>query len=308
MMLRPFSKSGSFYKGNLHGHSSNSDGKFSVSEVIDAYKKRGYDFTCISDHLWIDNRFCAETVTDASKYNTHDFIAINSAELHTRGKKYDKENLWHLVANGLSKDFKPSNDEENIQDLIKRAKGDGAFISIAHPEWYSLTFDEAIMLKDCHSVEIYNHASTVKCNRGSGIYIADFLLNENVKTLLTSTDDSHSLEEDAYGGWVFVKTKELNEKKILKSLIKGDYYSSTGVVIYEVKLENRLLKLKFSSSNNIMVSGAGHTNISSHGYNLTKAELNLENFDSPFFRITISNQFGKYAWTNPYWFNELDLD
>ena len=57
-----------------------------------------------------------------------------------------------------------------------------------------------------------------------------------------------------------------------------------------------------------MVSGAGHTNISSHGYNLTKAELNLENFDSPFFRITISNQFGKYAWTNPYWFNELDLD
>ena len=57
-----------------------------------------------------------------------------------------------------------------------------------------------------------------------------------------------------------------------------------------------------------MVSGAGHTNISSHGYNLTKAELTLENFDSPFFRITISNQFGKYAWTNPYWFNELDLD
>ena len=77
-MLRPFSKSGSFYKGNLHGHSSNSDGKFSVSEVIDAYKKRGYDFTCISDHLWIDNRFCTQTVIDASKYNTHDFIAINN--------------------------------------------------------------------------------------------------------------------------------------------------------------------------------------------------------------------------------------
>ena len=115
-----------------------------------------------------------------------------------------------------------NNTNSDIQDLIKRAKGDGAFISIAHPEWYSLTFDEAIMLKDCHSVEIYNHASTVKCNRGSGIYIADFLLNENVKTLLTSTDDSHSLEEDAYGGWVFVKTKELNEKNTIRRIGRLD--------------------------------------------------------------------------------------
>ena len=78
MILRAFNKMGSFYKGNLHGHSSNSDGKFSVSEVIDAYKKRGYDFTCISDHLTVDKRFFDQSVTDASKYNTHDFIAINN--------------------------------------------------------------------------------------------------------------------------------------------------------------------------------------------------------------------------------------
>lgn len=42
--------SAKWYKGNLHAHSQWSDGKDLPEVVIDAYKKRGYDFFCLTDH------------------------------------------------------------------------------------------------------------------------------------------------------------------------------------------------------------------------------------------------------------------
>lgn len=39
-----------WYKGNLHAHSQHSDGKDLPEVVIDAYKKRGYDFFSLTDH------------------------------------------------------------------------------------------------------------------------------------------------------------------------------------------------------------------------------------------------------------------
>ena len=39
-----------WYKGNIHAHSQWSDGKDLPEIVVDAYKKRNYDFFCLSDH------------------------------------------------------------------------------------------------------------------------------------------------------------------------------------------------------------------------------------------------------------------
>ena len=110
MKLKPFDKSGKFYKGNLHGHSDYSDGLLKPKTVIEFYKSYGYDFTCLSDHLWHDKRFAAESVNDVSDFNFKDFITIPSAEIHVKGKKYERAGLWHLVANGLPLDFKIASD------------------------------------------------------------------------------------------------------------------------------------------------------------------------------------------------------
>jgi predicted metal-dependent phosphoesterase TrpH len=41
---------GNFYKGNLHCHSTNSDGKLSVDELVTMYRNQGYHFLCLSEH------------------------------------------------------------------------------------------------------------------------------------------------------------------------------------------------------------------------------------------------------------------
>ena len=305
MKLKPFDSPGPFYKGNLHGHSDHSDGLLKPKSVIDYYRSFNYDFTCISDHLWHDRNFAAQSVLDVSTLNYKDFIALPSAEIHTKGKKYDKAGLWHLVANGLPLNFKMASEVETVNALLERTLQTGAFVTIAHPEWYSLTSDEAILLQKADAVEIYNHSSTISANRGSGIATADFLLNENIRVLLTAADDSHFYKEDAFGGWVFVKARNLTMDNILNALKKGHYYSSTGLAIYNIEVVDNQIKIECSCASHIIISGSSHNALSKSGYNITSASFDLNMLNSDFFRVTVFNQYGKYAWSNPYWLDEI---
>ena len=40
--IAPFSSPGKFYKGNLHTHSTLSDGALSPEQTVSAYRERGY--------------------------------------------------------------------------------------------------------------------------------------------------------------------------------------------------------------------------------------------------------------------------
>jgi len=305
LKLKPFDRPGTFYKGNLHGHSDHSDGLLKPKAVIDYYRSFNYDFTCLSAHLWHDKKFAAQTVLDVSTLNYKDFVALPSAEIHAKGKKYDRAGLWHLVANGLPINFKMASEVETVNELLDRTLKTGAFVTIAHPEWYSLTSDEAILLRKAHAVEIYNHASTISANRGSGIATADFLLNENIRILLTAADDSHFHKEDTFGGWVFVKAENLSVDNILNALKKGHYYSSTGLAIYNIEVVDNEIKVECSCASHIIISGSSHSALSKSGYNITRASFDLNKLDSDFFRVTIFNEYGKYAWSNPYWLDEI---
>ena len=51
MAFEFFNNKGKFFKGNLHGHSNNSDGKLTPEEVCRTYIYEGYDFISITDHF-----------------------------------------------------------------------------------------------------------------------------------------------------------------------------------------------------------------------------------------------------------------
>ena len=42
-----------WYKGNLHTHSTNSDGRLSPEEVIRLYREEDYDFLALTDHWFM---------------------------------------------------------------------------------------------------------------------------------------------------------------------------------------------------------------------------------------------------------------
>jgi histidinol phosphatase-like PHP family hydrolase len=96
----PFDRPGRFYRGNLHTHSTRSDG--APASVIDAYRSRGYDFLALTDHVLDRYGF---PITDTRELRSPDFTTLLGAELHAPRTESGVD--WHLVAVGLPLDFAP---------------------------------------------------------------------------------------------------------------------------------------------------------------------------------------------------------
>jgi predicted metal-dependent phosphoesterase TrpH len=79
MRIRPFSTPGRFWRGNLHAHSSLSDGALNPVDVVEAYKRAGYDFLQVSDHFL--GRF-DWPIADTRKLRCETFTTLIGAEIH----------------------------------------------------------------------------------------------------------------------------------------------------------------------------------------------------------------------------------
>ena len=49
-IINGFSDRGNWYRGNLHSHTTVSDGVLTPEESVKAFREQGYSFLCISDH------------------------------------------------------------------------------------------------------------------------------------------------------------------------------------------------------------------------------------------------------------------
>ena len=294
-------------RGNLHGHSTHSDGHQDTTDVVRLYREAGYDFTCLSDHLWSEPRFAAETINDSSAFDSADFITIPSAEIHCLGKLYDQDGLWHLVANGLPLDFAVASRSETAPELVKRAVDAGAFVTIAHPEWYALTTAEALSLAEAgvHGVEVYNHSLAIGAARGGGIATLDQLANEGFRMHLTATDDSHALPDDAFGGWVMVAADRLEGDAIVAALKAGNFYASCGPDFTSIEVDDSHLHVATSPVSRIILSAAGHLSHAQHGTGLTSAAFDLGSVTADYVRLTITDADGRNAWSNIFWLDDL---
>ena len=302
-----FSAAGGVYRGNLHGHSTHSDGLKSSADAAALYRGRGYDFTCLSDHLWIDTRYAATTVNDTRALDSESFITIASAEIHCPGKAHDRGGLWHIVATGLPLDFRCADKSETGPQLVRRAVDAGAFVAIAHPEWHSLTSDEAMSLAraGAHGVEIYNHSCMVKAARGSGVATLDHLLNEGVRIHATAGDDSHIFDNDAFGGWVMVAAPELNAAGIVDALKRGDYYSSSGPDIIAIRHDKDSIEVESSPVSRIILAADRNVARARAGQGITRAVFDIKELNLRFLRIVLQDDRGAQAWSNVFWTEDL---
>ena len=295
----PFDKPGRFYRGNLHAHSTNSDGAMPPEDVANLYREAGYDFLAITDHFRRGYDF---PVTDTRLYRREGFTTLPGAELHAPETALGED--WHLLAVGLPPDFPPRRESEGALDLAGRAKEAGAFVGIAHPAWYGLTPADAESLEGtAHAVEVYNHSSAEDNGRSDGWYLADALLAEGRRINAYAADDAHAREGafDAFGGWVEVRSEALEPGAILAALKAGHYYSSQGPDIYAVEVGEGSVSVRCSPARGVLLGGRGSARGRVLGEGITECELSLAPFAGSYFRVTVVDAAGRRAWTNPVW-------
>jgi hypothetical protein len=299
MQIEAFAAPGKFYRGNLHTHSSLSDGKLAPEEVCKRYRERGYDFICLSDHFMPHYNY---PIADTRAYRTNSFTTILGAECHAPATEQGEK--WHILAVGLPIDFPPNGEGETGPEIARRCLDAGAFVAIPHPEWYALTMADAASIPGAHAVEVYNHTSQVLNARGGGSYYLDDLLNSGRRINALACDDAHFVagedqNRDAFGGWVMVKA-EANEPEALVAALKlGHYYSSQGPKFEDIRMENGLLVIETSPVFQISIVGRASRNEKQWGTAMTRAELPIDKFKGDWCRIVAIDEAGKIAWSNP---------
>jgi hypothetical protein len=306
-MTRPiaFTAPGRFWRGNLHTHSTRSDGVLPPEEVCRRYRAEGYDFLALTDHFIGDYGY---PIVDTVPMRTNSFTTILGAELHS-GAMANGE-LWHILAVGLPPDFAPSHSptfqpvagQETGPEIAARAVAAGAFVAVAHPQWSGLTLADARSIAAAHAVEVYNHGCATGCDRPDGFGIADLLLTEGRRLTLIATDDAHFHEPDHFGGWVMVKAEENTPEALLSALKAGAFYASQGPELRDVRIEGDHVVVECSAAASVVAIGQGTGAKAVHGHSMTRAEVPLARLNgSPWVRVAVIDAAEKRAWSNPIW-------
>ncbi len=297
MGTHAFSAPGRFWRGNIHTHSTLSDGRLAPEEVCRLYREAGYDFLCLSDHFLPVYDF---PVADTRPLRTNSFTTILGAEIHAPANSHGE--IWHVLAAGLPADFAPTGESETGVELAARAKAAGAFVGIAHPQWSGLTeADGRAMAAHAHAVEIYNHGCQLECARADGTYLLDLLLNQGHHLTAYAADDAHFRIDDGFGGWMMVKAEANEPEALLAAMKAGDFYSSQGPLIHAFAVEGGEAHVECSPVVNVAVLGRGSRTVNVAGRQMTRASLPLERFAGDWFRLVVTDAAGRLAWSNPVW-------
>lgn len=134
---------------DLHIHSTFSDGKLTIPEIIDFYGSRGFKIIGITDHLCEEETFLGKASNFLKKTLTkntfQEYLQIIRSEGERALKQYGmmvipgieltKNSLSfhrsaHILALGISEYI---NADGNILDLITKIKNQGALAIAAHP-------------------------------------------------------------------------------------------------------------------------------------------------------------------------------
>ncbi|HOL22213.1 MAG TPA: CehA/McbA family metallohydrolase [bacterium] len=277
-IINPFEVRGNWYKGNLHTHTQNSDGAFTPEETCMLYSKAGYSFLAITDH----NR-----ITKGVKASD-DLLLIESCEIDVQG--------FHIVGIDMEDEF----DKEGLtpQQVIDRMKQQDAIVILAHPYWSGLTSYELLQLEGYEGIEIYNHVCHRMRGKGYSSVHIDEVLQKGKRTFCFAVDDCH-IESDIANGFIMVKSGKRAERDILTSIKKGNFYSSTGLFIKDIIIENTIIKVYCDPAETIDFIGYNATGERRSGEKpIEYAEYQIKGTER-YIRIEITDRYGKKAWTNP---------
>lgn len=317
-----FAEKGNWYKGNLHSHTTNSDGKMTPSEAIKLYKSYGYHFICLSEHdVYTDLR---------EQFDSDDFILLPGVEASVQLINKEKTGLLktHHIHGILGNEkmqkeageklFKPGekltppvyiekwNGSEAAQKLSDLLHEKGCFTTYNHPIWSRVEMEEVINLKNVWAIEVYNYGTVVECGEGEDTTFWDAMLRKGTHIHGFASDDNHNPPKffDSLGGYVMVRSEELSHEAIVNHLLNGDYYSSTGPEIYQWGIQDGKVFVECSDAERINFIAGGtigssetvlmHTNPIRYAYHELKG-------NETYIRVECIDYKGRKAWTNVLW-------
>ena len=295
-------------KGNLHSHTTNSDGKPSPQERLDGYVHQGYDFLCLSDHYTItrvDSVRCPD-----------DFTLIQGAELHPENPFGGQRH--HFICLNIHEDM----DSQKMppQHVIDAVNEQGGAVFLAHPHWSSVNVVRDVLpLKGLCGIEVFNTICRCAGRGESSVHWDDWMEHQNRLYPALANDDAHALEadeHDTYQGWTRVRVRERSPQAIVEALVRGASYGSTGPEIHSITLrrvdeegdKQRVVEATVQCSEAQRIFAVANNygkEYRENGRTFEKATFTLRP-NARWTRFEVVGPDGRKAWSNPFDLTKLN--
>jgi len=282
-----YDMSGRWWKGNVHVHSTASDGGKSFAELADMYAGAGYDFLYRTDH-WA----ASDVAGDSQEYP---LLWLDGIELDGQ----DERGQWfHVVCLGRVEGIER---EMGLARAMDACGQQGALRILAHPHWCGGNLDDALR-HGFDGVEVYNHVCRWLNGKSEGGVYWTAMLEANADTLAFAVDDAHVLPEHPgwNGGWIVVNAPERTAGAIDAAIRAGNFYSSCGPAFEGIRLAGKRVWIETSPVAFARLVGPaflGKRVGSFGGQTLTEAAFELPD-DWRWAYLEIEDTSGRRAWTN----------
>ena len=241
---------------DLHIHSSFSDGKLSIPELVDFYGSRGFKIIAITDHLCEEETFLGKASKFLKKTLTKEtfpeYLSIIKAEgeramreygmLVIPGVELTKNSLSfhrsaHVLGLGITGYI---NADGEIIDLIRKIKDQGALAIAAHPVSTRMLEHQTYHLWD-NKEEFKNEFDAWEV--ASGPYLFHEVLNSGLP-MIANSDFHHEKHITSWKTLIHCDLNFLSLKEAIKrQCIEFTFYEDTELspTLAGVKLSNKLV-------------------------------------------------------------------
>jgi len=291
MTINPFTAPGHWYRGNLHTHTTQSDGRMSPQEMVDWHAIHGYGFLSLTEH---------RIRLDPTPYARDGLLLIPGIELDGHDPASGR---YHLVGLGVKGSVKHDSDL-GLQAAIDGLRAAEGLVVLAHPYWSGQTSAHLLKAEGAWGIEVFNGVCHKERGKGLSAVHWDDLLAAGKRLWGLAVDDAHGHppDGDLGWGWVMVKAEELSQEAILRALEAGAFYSTTGPEIQDLRLEDGAVTIHCSPVEHIhficdwALGGAVHA---WDGPPLTEAHFQLRNEGETYLRVECIDHQGRCAWSQP---------
>ena len=324
----------SFYKANMHCHSTGSDGRATPEKIKEEYMKRGYSAVAFTDHDHIVN--CSHLTDDS-------FVAIVGYELDVTDPKIPWDSFTRQVVHTMHMNLyatDPSSvttlcmsaeadhkgpeevratmkydgradmrvwSPEGISKIVDYAHEQGFLVCYNHPVW-SLEYEaQYLNYGDLDFVEIFN-TGCYRAGLDSYEQILDVMIKNGKNVAPIAADDNHNAhgfegtKTDSFGGWIMINADRLEYGELMRALKEHRFYASTGPEIYSITREDEVIRVRTSPARRIAKCTEGRqcaAKFAEDGELITEATFKVRQ-NERFFRITVEDAQGRRAYSPLY--------
>jgi hypothetical protein len=291
-----------FLRGNVHTHTTLSDGGSSPEQTITWYRTHGYQFLALTDHNLLSRPARYASLQEPG------FVLISGEEITMTGKGRQ------VHVNALcTKSRIPGGNFGSVaaalSNAISQVRAQGGVALVNHPNFdWALSAADVTDARDASLLEIasghpYVH-SAGDASHPSHERLWDMALSSGADFMGVGVDDEHhidvSSDPPATPGraWISVFGDKAEAAPICAALAQGQLYASTGVELVRISVHERVYEVEPAGPFvSVVFVGSQGRELARSKRGASGSVVYTLHGDEGYVRARIEGENGKRAWT-----------